>query len=55
MFGSPATCVASPASEPPMGLFSLPVPESSLAATGSGVTLSETVAVEVAPDLSVTT
>ncbi len=55
VFGSPGMLVARVATEPESGLFSAVEAESPAALTGSGATVSVTVAVEVAPDASVTT
>ncbi len=55
VLASPGTCVASAATEPETGLFSTPVALPGAAAKGRGATLSVTVAVEVAPEWSVTT
>ncbi len=55
VFGSPATRVASPASEPLTLAFSSTPAVPDAAAMACGVTVSETVAVEVWPEASVTT
>ena len=55
VLASPAMVVASAATVPVIGLFSTPDLLSGLAVMASGVTVSVTVAVDVAPEWSVTT
>ena len=50
VLGSPATWLASPATEPVIVPFSAPVAESPAAVIASGVTVRLTVAVDVAPE-----